>query len=170
MAEDEIIENKVAKSGLITLDLEVLKPEWDIVGFDMANVLWQRTVLKEKEFRGFVKNHVWEEYSGKAVYIYSSEDAIIPTWAYMLLATALKPHVLMSVVGTKEDMLCMLWRNYINDLDMGEYRDARVVLKGCSNEVIPETVYHELTSRLVSNVRSLMFGEPCSTVPVFKKK
>ena len=166
----EAIENKIAKSGLITLDLEELKPQWEIVGFDMAEVLWEGIALKEKDYRVFIDSNDWSRFDGKSVYIYCSEDAIIPTWAYMLLAKALDRHANMAIVGSKTQLEAELWRTVIRSLDLSMYDDQRVILKGCSNEAIPESIYLELTSALLPRVKSLMFGEPCSTVPVYKKK
>ena len=165
----DAIENKVAKSGLITLDLEELKPNWKIVGFDMKDVLWQGLALKEKDFRDFVATNDWSVYRDTQVYIYSSVDAIIPTWAYMLLSSALVNHSQTVIVGQKEDLELVLWRSLIDSLKPSDYADQRVIVKGCSNETIPETIYFELSNKLIPVVKSLMFGEPCSTVPIYKK-
>ena len=165
----DAIENKVAKSGLITLDLEELKPNWDIIGFDMKNVLWQGLALKEKDFREFVATNDWSTFRSKQVFIHSSVDAIIPTWAYMLLSAALTNNCETVIVGQKEDLELVLWRALINTLNAEDYVDQRVIVKGCSDEAIPETIYFELSSKLIPVVKSLMFGEPCSTVPIFKK-
>ena len=165
----EEIENKVAKSGLVTLELEELKPNWNIVGFDMKDVLWQGLALKEKDFREFVKTNDWSAFQSKSVFIFSSVDAIIPTWAFMLLSASLSEYCETVVVGKKEDLELVLWRKLIDALDLNDYKDQRVVVKGCSDETIPETIYFELSSKLVTVVKSLMFGEPCSTVPIYKK-
>lgn len=165
----DTIENKVAKSGLITLDLEELKPNWNIVGFDMKDVLWQGLALKEKDFREFVATNDWSTYRSKHVYIYSSVDAIIPTWAYMLLSAALTNNCETVIIGKKEDLELVLWRALIDTLKAEDYVDQRVIVKGCSDETIPETIYFELSNKLIPLVKSLMFGEPCSTVPIFKK-
>lgn len=166
----DVIENKVAKSGLITLDLEELMPRWEIVGFDMADVLWQGLALKEKDFRAFVKDHDWSAYNGKQVYIHNSADAIIPTWAYMLLGAALDAHADLVVVGPERDLNAALWARFVTAFQASQYADQRVILKGCGSVDIPESVYLQLSQKLVKQVKALMFGEPCSTVPVFKKK
>lgn len=166
----DLIENKVAKSGLITLDLEELQPSWVIEGFDMAQLLWQGLALKEKDFRSFVKEHEWSAFSGKQVYIHNSAEAIIPTWAYMVLGTALEPYAEKVIVGTEEALRTALWQDFVDGFNVTPFIDQRVILKGCSKVSIPETVYLTLSQKLVRQVKTLMFGEPCSTVPVFKKK
>lgn len=164
------IENKVAKSGLITLDLEELRPNWKVVGFDLKDLLWEGLVLKEKDFREFVASHDWSQYQNASVFIHCTSDAIIPTWAYMLLASQLSSVAHYSLVGSKKEIEQALWLSWLADLDLTPFQDQRVILKGCSDEAIPESVYLALTGRLTSVVKSLMFGEPCSTVPVFKRK
>lgn len=165
----DLIENKIQKSGLVTLDLEELKPNWDVVGFDMADVLWEGLVLKEKDYREFLKSNDWSAYSGKSVFIHCSTDAIIPTWAYMLLTDALRSHAENIHVGSEPSLNHMLWSDFVRELPIEEYRDTRVVVKGCSDEAIPNDVYAQLSSKLLPIVKSLMFGEPCATVPVFKR-
>jgi len=166
----DTIENKVAKSGLITLDLEELKPKWNVVGFDMKAVLWQDLALREKDFRDFVATHDWSTFRTKQVFIYSSVDAIIPTWAYMLLSAALSNNSETVMVGQKVDLELALWRKFLDTINAEDYIDQRVIVKGCSDETIPETIYVELTNKLIPVVKSLMFGEPCSTVTIYKKK
>jgi hypothetical protein len=166
----DTIENKVAKSGLITLDLEELKPKWNVVGFDMKAVLWQGLALREKDFRDFVATHDWSTFRTKQVFIYSSVDAIIPTWAYMLLSAALSNNSETVMVGQKVDLELALWRKFLDTINAEDYIDQRVIVKGCSDETIPETIYVELTNKLIPVVKSLMFGEPCSTVTIYKKK
>ena len=166
----EGIENKVANSGLVTINLEELKPNWKLAGFDMANVLYQGLVLREKDFREFVKTNDWTAFQGKSVFVYCSVDAIVPTWAYMLIATALSGIFESSVFGSKQMLETQLWRKVIQAIDLEIYRDKRIVIKGCSDEAINETIYMELTSLLIPVAKSLMYGEPCSTVPLFKRK
>lgn len=167
---DGEIENKVARSGLITLDLETLKPRWDIQGIDLAGVLYEGLVLREKDFRAYVQDHDWESLRGKYVYVYCSTDAIVPTWAWMLLGITLAPIAALCVYGTREALETMLWRQVVSAIDPAEYEGQRVIVKGCSNERISETIYLELAAKLQPVVKSLMFGEPCSTVPLFKRK
>lgn len=166
----ELIENKVAKSGLITLNLEELKPNWEIAGFDLASVLFEGLLLREKDFREFAAGHSWSDYKGRHLRVYCSTDAIVPTWAYMLIATKVSGIVASCSFGTLEELQTKLWRAFIQDLDTATYSDQRVIIKGCSNEAISETIYMELTAKLTPVVKTLMFGEPCSTVPLFKRK
>ncbi len=169
MTEDTII-NKVALSGLITFDLEDHFHTGERIVYDIKDNLFMGMILKEKDFRTFLKEHDWAQYTGKNVAITCSEDAIVPTWAYMLLAIHLEPHVNMVVFGSLEDIEKKLYEEVFNKLDFEQFRDARVVVKGCSNHEIPTYVYVELTRRLKPIVKSLMFGEPCSTVPLYKQK
>lgn len=166
----EMIENKVAKSGLVTLDLEELKPNWKLGEVDIAPWLWEGLALKEKDFRKSVDEYDWDQFSGMAVAIFCSADAIIPLWAWMLVAAKLQGHAIRTVKGSKAELEKELWRDLINGLDVESYEDKRVILKGCSKENIDETIYAELTFRLQPVVKTLMFGEPCSTVPVYKKR
>lgn len=167
--EAEIV-NKVANSGLISFDLEDYFHQGDRVVYDIKDNLFMGLILKEKDFREFLKSKDWSEYSGKNVAIICSEDAIVPTWAYMLLAIQLEPYANMVVFGNLEDLEKKLYEKALNDLDLAQFKDQRVVVKGCSNAQIPTYVYVELTRRLKPIVKSLMFGEPCSTVPLFKSK
>ena len=169
MMETEII-NKVANSGLISFDLEEYFHHGERVVYDIKDNLFMGLILKEKDFREFIKNKDWTEYSGKNVAIICSEDAIVPTWAYMLLAIQLEPHANMVVYGDLADLEKKLYEVALNSMDLEQFKDQRVVVKGCSNAQIPTYVYVELTRRLKPIVKSLMFGEPCSTVPLFKKK
>ena len=166
----EEIENKVTNSGLITLDLEALKPEWNIKVFDMSDVLFQGLVLREKEFRSFVKTLNVEEYNGAHVYIDCSTDAIVPTWAYMLLGTTLSGVAIQSISGTESQLKAKLWESFVESMDLSQYEGQRVIVKGCGDENIPISAYVILSDRLTHVVKSLMFGEPCSTVPLFKQK
>ncbi len=169
--EDSIV-NKVAQSGLITLDLASYKPaSGQIVGLDLANFLFQRLILKEKEFRDQLKNTRWEIYAGKDVAVFCSEDAIIPLWAYMLVAASLQPHAHRIEAMHLDELYILVWKeNMETAIKKLNLLDQRVVVKGCGDEQIPETIYVAATNLLVPQVKSLMYGEPCSTVPVFKKR
>lgn len=169
MTEEDTIINKVALSGLISFDLEDYFHAGERVLYDIKDNLFMGMILKEKDFRAFLKEHDWSQYTGKNVAITCSEDAIVPTWAYMLLAIQLEPYVNMVVFGSLEDLEKKLYEEVFNKLDLEQFRDARVVVKGCSNHEIPTYVYVELTRRLKPIVKSLMFGEPCSTVPLYKQ-
>lgn len=169
--EDSIV-NKVAQSGLVTLDLESYKPvPGQIVGLDLADFLFQRLMLKEKEFRDQVKNTHWETYIGKDVAIFCSEDAIIPLWAYMLVAVSLQPYARRTEAMHPDDLQQLIWKeNMETEIRKLNLFDQRVVVKGCGDEQIPQAIFVAATNLLVPQVKSLMYGEPCSTVPVFKKR
>lgn len=163
------IVNKVAGSSLITFDLEEYYQHGERVLLDIKDQLFQGIILKEKDFREFIKGHDWPSYKGKFVAVYCSADAIVPTWAYMLLAIALQPYVNRVVFGTLDDLEVAIFQERLSKIDWSQYQDAKVVVKGCSKVNVPVAVYVEATSRLMPFVSSIMFGEPCSTVPLFKK-
>ncbi len=164
----EII-NRVAKSGLITLDLSDLRPDGERVTIDIKDQLWQGIALKEKDFRAFVKETDWSTYQDKYVAIHCSADAIIPTWAYMLLTTALTPFAKKVCFGSLVDLESLLMEEEIQSMDIGQYHDARIVIKGCGDESIPPHAYVALTQKLQKVAKTIMYGEPCSTVPLWKK-
>lgn len=166
--EDQIV-NKVAGSSLITFDLEEYFQPGERVLLDIRDQLYQGLILKEKDFREFIKMHDWASYEGKFVAIFCAADAIVPTWAYMLLAIALQPHAKHVVFGTLEELEVDLFRKSLADIQWSRYRDAKVVIKGCSKVNVPVAVYVEATSRLKPYAASMMFGEPCSTVPLYKR-
>ena len=167
--EAEIV-NKVASSGLISLDLEDYFHPGERVQYDLKDNLFMELILKEKDFREFLKNHDWSVYKDKNVSVICSGDPIIPTWAYMLLAIYLEPFAHMVVFGNYEDLEKKLYEEALKNLDLEQFKGQRVVVKGCSNAQIPTSVYVEITRLLKPIVKSLMFGEPCSTVPLFKNK
>lgn len=166
----DIITNKVAESGLITLDLEVFYPAEDIMGFDLKDHLFMGMILKEKDFRAALLSLDWEPYRSKNVAIFCSADAIIPLWAYMLVTTNLSGLAKRVFAGTPEDMRKQLFIENIASLDASAFEDKRVVVKGCGDLPIGEFAFIEITRKLVPVVKSLMYGEPCSTVPVYKRK
>ena len=168
MAEQEIV-NRVAQSALITLNLEDHYHTGERVAFDIKDLLYEGIILKEKDFRAFVKAHDWTQYTGKNVYLFCSEDAIIPVWAYMLLASRLEPYAHMVVLGDQEELEKMLFKNALSRIDLEEFQDAKVVVKGCGKVKVPDFAYVEITRLLRPVASSIMFGEPCSTVPVYKK-
>ncbi len=167
--ETETIVNKVANSGLVTLNLEDHFHEGERVVYDLKDNLFQGLILREKDFREFLKGYDWSEYEGKNVAIICSEDAIVPTWAYMLFAIKLEPYANTFVFGNLEALEDKLFFDAVASIDAEQYRDARVVIKGCSKHPVPTSAYVEITRRLKPVAKSLMFGEPCSTVPLFKK-
>lgn len=164
------IVNRVKESGLIQMDLAKYKPTQQLEGLDIADVLWERIALKEKEFRTWVKAHDWESYSNKAVYVFCSEDAIIPTWAYMLVVSKLNEVNCISIVGSENDLAKKLIKLNIEKEELTDLQDGRVIIKGCSDIQEPAYAMTELISHIQPAVKSIMYGEPCSTVPVYKRK
>ncbi|MCE2865077.1 MAG: DUF2480 family protein [Flavobacteriia bacterium] len=165
----EEIRNKVKESGLIQLDLANYKPTVQMVGIDLAAQLWQGLVLKEKDFRDWIKNHHWAQYQGKAVYIFCSTDAIIPTWAFMLVTSALEKENVYSQVGSEIELTKALIQEAICSIDTNEIKDQRVIIKGCADIADPAFAMSYLVRLLQPHVKSIMYGEPCSTVPIYKK-
>ncbi|RYZ50124.1 MAG: DUF2480 family protein [Chitinophagaceae bacterium] len=166
----EAIVNKVAQSGLITLNLEDHLPTGEMVTFDLKDYLFMGLILKEKDFREALKGLAWEQYSGKNVAITCTADAIIPLWAYMLVTTYLQPVAKEVYVGTAEEMHKHLFLKNIAAIDTATFTDKRIVVKGCGDIPVGAFAYAELTRHLLPFVKSVMYGEPCSTVPVYKKK
>lgn len=165
----EEIVNKVAQSGIVTIDLEELYPPGGRVLLDIKDRLFQGLILREKDFREYVKNEDRSQYKDKYVAVTCSTDAIIPTWAYMLLSSALEPFAKKIVFGNLETLETVLYNEILSRLDLSPYRDARVVIKGCSNLPVPNSAYVELTRLLRPLAKSIMYGEPCSTVPIYKQ-
>ncbi|MBI1341697.1 MAG: DUF2480 family protein [Terrimonas sp.] len=168
MAEEFI--NKVAESGLITLDLESYYPRDPVAVFDLKVFLFMEMILKEKDFREKLKVHDWEQYKDKYVAVYCSADAIIPVWAYMLVVSALEPFAKDVILGDEKELHKKLFLERLHQIDMAEYQDKRVVVKGCGETPIGEFAYLEITKILRPVVKSIMYGEPCSTVPIYKKR
>ena len=164
----EII-NKVASSGLVTIDLEEIFPEGDRVVLDIKDQLWQGLALKEKDFREWIKTNDWEMFRDKFVAVTCSADAIVPNWAYMLVASKLEGIAKRFFFGGPEMLENILFSELISSLNTEDYRDKRLIIKGCSDRPVPTSAYVELVSKLQPVAKSIMFGEPCSTVPVFKK-
>lgn len=162
--------NKVANSGLITINLEHYYPLGERVLLDIKDQLFMGMVLKEKDFRQFIKEHDWQQYQDKFVAVSCSVDAIIPTWAYMLIASKLSGIAKKIVFGNLQTLETVLWEEVLNEFPVEDYRDEKIVVKGCGDLPIGADAYLTLTSKLVSVASSVMFGEPCSTVPVFKAK
>lgn len=166
---DTII-NKVAESGLITLDLEDFYPKDEILGFDLKDYLFMGMILKEKDFRAALQNLNWENFRDRMVAVYCSADAIIPLWAYMLVSTNLSGIASNVFSGTPDEMRKQVFIEKIRGINSGEYKDQRVIIKGCGDLDIGDYAYVEITNKLTPVVKSLMYGEACSTVPVYKKK
>ena len=162
--------NKVAGSGLVTLDLETYMPKGGIVSFDMKEHLFMGLILKEKDFREAMKNLDWQAYRDKNVAVYCSADAIIPMWAYMLVASYLQPVAAEIYSGNESEMLKHLFLKNLAAIDTSSFNGQRIVVKGCGDVVIENYAYAEITRILRPVVKSIMYGEPCSTVPVYKSK
>lgn len=162
--------NKVAESGIITINLEDYYPSEPIAVFDLKDHLFMGLILKEKDFREALKNTDISIYQDKIVAITCSADAIIPVWAYMLVASLLQPVAKDVVVGTEEKAIRDTWLKNIGRIRPEEFADKRVVIKGCGEKHVPEEAYVEATALLRPFAKSIMYGEPCSTVPVYKKK
>ncbi|HEX6849683.1 MAG TPA: DUF2480 family protein [Chitinophagaceae bacterium] len=167
---DEIV-NKVAESGLVTIDLENYLPQkGSIVVFDLKDFLFMGMILKEKDFREALKQQDWQKYSNKNVAIVCTADAIIPVWAYMLVTTYLQPVAKEIIVGGEKELYKVVFLKNISSIQESEFTDKRIVLKGCGETPIDDFAYAEATRKLLPVAKSIMYGEPCSTVPVYKKK
>ncbi|HKL02498.1 MAG TPA: DUF2480 family protein [Cryomorphaceae bacterium] len=166
----ETIVNKVAKSGLVVLEMDSFLPGEMPVEIDIADQLWQGIALKERDFRAYVDTTDWMAYSGKAVAVHCSADAIIPNWAYMLISTRLATIAEVVYFGTPDSYTAWAVAKKIESLDPETYRDARVIIKGCGKVNLDFAAYGQVTAKLTPVVKSIMFGEPCSTVPVYKRK
>lgn len=164
---DEII-NKVANSGLITIDLEEFYPKGERVLFDIKPLLFHELILKEKDFREFIKQEDWSKYRDKLVAIVCTTDAIVPTWAYMLLSIALEPYAKKVVFGNLETLEAIVFHDMLKNINYERYKDQRIVIKGCGNLPVTTNAYVELANGLKPFAKSIMYGEPCSTVPLYK--
>lgn len=166
---DEII-NRVANSKLITIDLEDFYPQGKRVLFDIKDWLFEGFVLREKDFREQVTNHDWSQYQNQYVALTCSTDAIIPGWAYMLLSIHLEPYVKKVMIGNLETFETSIYQDIINDLEIKTYKDKPIIIKGCSNKPVPANAYIMLANKLKPVAKSIMYGEACSSVPLFKNK
>lgn len=167
---NDLIPNRVISSGLLTLSLEDYYPKGERKHLDITPWLYEGVMLREKDFRESVKNHDWLKYRDCYVSVNCSADAIVPQWAYMLLGVELESIAKKVVYGTPEMLESVLMDESLSKVDFSEYRDQRVILKGCSKLPIPPHAYLNFVTRLKPLVKSLMFGEACSTVPVYKRK
>jgi len=166
----ELFNNKVAESGILSIDLASLLPSNEIIVFDIKPYLFMELILKEKEFRAALLSIDWAIYQDKLVGIICSADAIIPMWANMLIVSALNPFAKAVYFGDENKVREQLLLENINSLNVNEYKDQRVVIKGCGDTPVGESAYIAITQKLRPVVKSIMYGEPCSTVPVYKKK
>lgn len=167
MAEE--IVNRVAQSKLKVIDLEDYYPSGQRISLDIKDWLFQELVLREKEFRGHVEAHNWTQYQDCYMALYCSADAIIPDWAYMLLSSKLQPYSKLTVVGTTELLETLLYQRIIDNLELSDYEGLPVIIKGCSNKPVPLNALNGLTTKLMPVAKSIMYGEACSAVPLFKR-
>lgn len=163
------IVNRVSNSGLITLNLEEFLPKEESAVFDLKDHLFMGLILKEKDFREALKNLDWSVYQNKNVAITCTADAIIPVWAYMLVTAYLQPVAKSVFVGTEEEMHKHVFLQTINGINAAEFNGQRIVVKGCGDKEVGPFAYAEITRLLLPHVKSIMYGEPCSTVPVYKQ-
>ena len=163
------IVNRVANSGIKVVNLENFFPENEIIVFDIKPYLFKELILKEKDFRASLKAINWADYKDKIVLINNSADAIIPVWAYMLISSNLTEHASEIFQGDTAQYLSLHYNRTLVSFDAEVYQDERVIIKGCSNKPVPPSAYAQLTQLLKPYAQSIMYGEPCSTVPIFKR-
>ena len=166
----ETIVNKVAESGLVNLDLEQYYPKGEIKIFDLKDYLFMGLILKEKDFRAALQAKSWDEYKDAYVGVTCSADAIVPAWAYMLVASYIQPVAKEVVFGDEVTLVNTIFIKNISAVHGEDYTDKRVIVKGCGDVQVPETAYLEITNKLRPYAKSIMYGEACSNVPVFKRK
>lgn len=166
---DEIV-NKVANSKLIVFDLEDYFPKEEVCSLDIAQFLFGGFILKEKEFRDQLKSFNWEQFDNKYVAIYCSTEAILPAWTFALVSSYLHNHSIANIQGTSKELMISIYTNKLEEIDYSIYNDFPVILKGCSKKQVPQEVYVLATQKLIPFAKSIMFGEACSAVPLFKRK
>ncbi|OBQ57200.1 DUF2480 family protein [Tamlana sp. s12] len=166
---DEII-NRVANSKLITINLEDYYPKENRVLFDIKDWLYEGFVLREKDFRDQVASFDWSQFQDQYIALTCSSDAIIPGWAYMLLSIQLQPFAKKIVVGSLDNLETSIYQDVINQLDVSEFEGKPIIIKGCSNKPVPQNAYIMLANKLQSVAKSIMYGEACSSVPLYKNK
>ncbi|WP_297690790.1 DUF2480 family protein [uncultured Eudoraea sp.] len=164
------IVNRVAQSKLVTLDLEEFYPEGTRLQIDIKDWLFQDLILKEKDFRNQIAEHNWAQYKDAYVALYCSTEAIIPGWAYMLISTKLQPYAKKVALGSLEDLETTLFQEIIEKMNVSDFKDKSVIIKGCSNKPVPPNAYLWATLKLQAVAKSIMYGEACSSVPLFKRK
>lgn len=169
METDKPLINRVANSGLITINLEDFFPQEEIAHFDLKDYLFKELILKEKDFRASLKEHNWEQYQGKNLLVYCSTDAIIPVWAFMLVSAYASPFANQIFQGDEKEFYKTSFSKQLDQLDPSQYEQERIIIKGCSNKPVPVSAYVDLTKKLQPFAQSIMYGEPCSTVPIFKR-
>ncbi len=167
--EENTLINRVDQSGILTIDLEQMYPTTPVASFDLKDHLFQGLILKEKDFREALKSHDWQKYAGSVLCVYCSTDAIIPVWAYMLVSSfaASVAHTVYN--GTPAEWLRAYYHQAVQNMDATLYAGKRIVIKGCSHKEVPTSAYTDVTALLQPLAQSIMYGEPCSTVPIFKR-
>ena len=168
--EREMIINRVEASGLVTINLEDFYPKQPVKVFDLKDYLFRGLIIREKDFREALKNTNWNEFENTNVAVTCTTDAIIPVWVYMLVATYLQPVAKNIILGDEQKLIETILHRNIDSINAEEYLDKRVVVKGCGDVKIPDSTYLKITNLLLPYVKSIMYGEPCSTVPIFKRK
>jgi hypothetical protein len=166
---DEII-NRVANSKLITVNLEDYYPQGNRVLFDIKDWLFEGFVLREKDFRAQALEFNWEQHRGAYIALTCSTDAIVPGWAYMLLSIHLEPFAKKTIIGNLDNLETAIYQDVINALDVSEFKDKPIIIKGCSKKPVPQNAYIMLANKLQPFAKSIMYGEACSSVPLYKKK
>ncbi|MEM6514623.1 MAG: DUF2480 family protein [Bacteroidota bacterium] len=167
--ENEIV-NRVALSKLMVVDLEDYYPEGERVLFDIKDWLYEGFVLREKDFRQKVKDYDWSKHENQFIALQCSSDAIVPVWAYMLITIALETYARKVILGSLEDLETSLYQDIINELDASPYQDKPLIIKGCAHKPVPPNAYLLLTKKLKPVAKSIMYGEACSSVPLYKRK
>ncbi|BDS09535.1 DUF2480 family protein [Aureispira anguillae] len=162
--------NRVAKSGIITINLEDYYPQGEILVFDIKEYLFRGLILREKDFRAVIAEYDWSQYQDKNLAIHCSTDAIVPIWAYQLVTISAAPYAKHIIHGTVTDFVTAHYYKVLPTLDFSTFEDQRIVIKGCSNQPVPIAAYTELARLLTPVAKKIMYGEPCSMVPLYKKK
>lgn len=168
MTENTLI-NRVDQSGIVTIDLEKFYPGFQVFSFDLKDYLFQGLILREKDFREALKTHNWMQYKDGVLCVFCSSDAIIPVWAYMLVSSYAAPVASQIHNGSPEQWMQYYYHSTIQAMDLSPFVDKKIVIKGCSDKAVPSSAYATITTRLMEVAQSIMYGEPCSTVPVYKK-
>mgnify|MGYP001204499851 FL=1 len=166
---DKIV-NRVANSGLVNFNLEAYYPKGQRQLIDLKDWLFEGLILKEKDFRQAVEDYDWAQHQNHYVAIDCSADAVVPVWSYMLISNAISPYAKKVVKGNLKNLETLIFHELINNLDINPFKNQRVIVKGCSNLPIPESAYVAITNKLSPVVKSIMYGEACSSVPIYKKK
>ncbi|PHS03723.1 MAG: hypothetical protein COA88_15105 [Kordia sp.] len=168
---EQPIRNKVAENTkLVTFNLEDYYLEGNRIQVDISQWLDQGFILREKEFRISLDNHNWDQYKGSYVAVYCSTDAIVPAWAFMLFVVKIAPFAVKTVIGSLVDLETVIYQEVLSELDLMSYEDKLVIIKGCSNKPVPQSAYLDITNKLISVAKSVMYGEACSAVPLYKRR